>query len=692
MLFRSLKAATEALDNAVNDVIMSSLIRIGENSHLKAGGLLKAFGLDSTRKKADTTRSELSIKSVPYDTISREAITNAIPGYLRKILVAVGGKDEVYDYRSRSFKSLNKIKKEFREVTSTSNAIRYSSEGIRRKINTGDPTINLAFDLMMDNLSSITGDNGSSMYGKHELQSRLSDFSDPEKTYKYIKKLFPKKSLDESRKKQLHEFAKQLSTFNGFDISDLKLQAARQSINRNKEVEKYLSGMDDFQMNTSILKDKKNSDRNYLLKKSKYSQATPNISSKQYAGSLNGLNYTNAALFEIYRRLNKGINVYQTGQISVRTKPYENWGENYLKRPEGYRPKTVSTKNQTATQRTQVLYSQYDGYENPLTNNETSDGDVENLSKGDRFKRWGKTRGGEFMRAMSAGNPDEIRKVISDMTHDVSNVAGKELKKGMNKINNTFGNASGYLKNKLFGLDYKYTDDNGKTVHVKSKAGSNGEKGGFIGFLKDELKQGYNKATESAKRWIKDVQKDFDYGDDDEDKGIKSKRKKLIGGAIGAFAGAGILGGPMGLLAGSLAGSALSTSSIGKKLKDKLFGIDKETGKSTGLLTKLFDKVTRPVEYQVKKTLNFFAQGIKKHILGPISDIGFAFKNRIKKKASSFIKKHITDPIKNGAKKLFGMIFKGIGWGASKLWEGITGVKGSTTRGKAAAGDRKSVV
>lgn len=689
----NMKKNIKAFDDAVNDVIMSSLIRIGESDQFKHGGILKAFGLDSQRKYVDTTRANLKIKDVPYDTISREAITNAIPGYLRKILVAVGGNDEIYDYKSRTFKTAKNIRNEFKNVTTTFNAYGRSSNRVRNKVSIDDQFTNVAFDLMMDNLSSMTGGHDNITIGsngrvaKQSLKSTLKDFENPEKTFKYLQSLFPGK-LNNEQKKRLQNLAKGLSKFDGFDINDLKLQAAKQSIERNLKAEKYIQDMNNYQMDTSIIEDNKGINKNYLLKMyGLKDKSSSSISAKKNSlNNLSGVDYTNMALFEIYRRLNEGINVFQTGSKKTRNKQYENWHEKYLHRPGNYKPKNI-TKDATSisnvSSNNRSISSE--DYENPLVNNIDQEGNTENLSKGERIKRWGSTRGGQFLRAMSTGDPEEIKQVIRDSLFDITEVTGKGLKSGMSKINDKYGNVSGYLKNKLFGASYEYTDDNGKRIKVDSKSGKNGETGGLLGFLKDELKTSFDKTSQSAKKWMQDVQKDFNFGDS-KDKGINNKRKKLIGSAIGAFAGAGILGGPIGLLVGSLAGSALSTSSLGEKIKDKLFGVDEKTGKAKGILTKAFDKITRPIEYQIKKSINFFAQGLKKHVLGPLSDIGFALKNRVKKKINTALHKYFLDPLKNVGKKLISGLFKGLGKAGSFIWENVTGVKWASKRAKYGAG------
>lgn len=148
-----MKKGLNALDEVINETIMDSLIRIGENR--SSGGLKgfigQLFGIDSRRKSADTSRPGLEVKSVPFDTITREATIHAIPGYLRKILVALGGPDEVYDYRSRSFKTRSAIKKEFHSSAASTGTLGQASSRVRGAIGNDDFS-NMLYDLMITDL------------------------------------------------------------------------------------------------------------------------------------------------------------------------------------------------------------------------------------------------------------------------------------------------------------------------------------------------------------------------------------------------------------------------------------------------------------------------------------------------------------------------------------------------------------
>ena len=106
-----------SIDDAINDSIMQSLVQLGNSKwgNEPKSMIAKLFGIDGSRKEVNTDRADLSLKATPFDTVTKESIIGAIPGYLRKILVAVGGPDLVYDYRSRNFKTQGQIASEFRK-------------------------------------------------------------------------------------------------------------------------------------------------------------------------------------------------------------------------------------------------------------------------------------------------------------------------------------------------------------------------------------------------------------------------------------------------------------------------------------------------------------------------------------------------------------------------------------------------
>lgn len=655
----NLKKNMEALDNAVNETIMSSLIRIGEGGKWGPNEFSKIFGLDSTKKDVDKSRSNLELKNVGYNTLAQEYITSAIPGYLRKILVAVGGDDEIYDPRSRSFKTKAKVHQEYRDFSSMRGTLGGASSRVRQAFSGGSDTTRMLYDLMMNDLSSKTG-----AYGNpQELKTILKNFSDnPMATASYLRGLMGS-SYSKNDKRAVDHFAKALMSLDkGYGIQDIKNQAARQAVQQNMRKDKYFRTADAYGMDLTDIEDSTALDRQNIIRNYRGGSTIAGSGRSPVMAALTGSKYTNTALYEIYRKLNKGINVYQVGQDSSRDKPFADYKNRYLARPFGYRDKNISDNSNRKNRQARIAADNHH-YEDPLANSVDENGNPQELSRGQKFGRWGKVRGGQLINAMLTGSSDDVRDVFNDIVRDAGNVASSGMKKGLSKINDSFGNVSGYLKNKMFGTEYSYqdTDAKGRSVTKTVRSGNKG----LFGFFAEELKRDWTKAKDSGKKWWDEVSGYFDYdGKDSEEKKLASKRKKLIGASVGAFAGLGILGGPIGVIAGGLAGSALSTNNLGEKLKGKLFGRD-EKGKATGSLTKLFDKITRPIEYQIGKTINFVGNGLKKHVLGPISDVGFAIRKRLMRGANSLMTKFLWNPLKKVGSKIGKGILNGAGW----LWE-----------------------
>jgi hypothetical protein len=283
---------------------------------------------------------------------------------------------------------------------------------------------------------------------------------------------------------------------------------------------------------------------------------------KKSSGAKGGIDYTNYALYRIHQILRNGINVYQTGSSNAKNKPYSY--EN-LERPQG--AKMVAEPN----------------------NNETA-------------------------------NPAyEYGDIIKD---DIKDRALEFGKNSLSAINSSMGNIGGYLKHKLFGEGYEYTNEKGETVKVATN-----DKGGIFGFLGNQLHDMFGGVKEKAGSWLKTVGGYFDYGNDGD---ASSKRKQIMTSAVGAFAGAGILGGPLGLLIGGLAGSAMGASSVGSKINEFLFGKGGKDAdgnkKRMGIFTKLTNSIIDPIRFQFEKTFSHIGNVLKKNILGPLSDIGYVIK------------------------------------------------------------------
>lgn len=650
----------KALDDAISDTIMTSLIRLGENKNKFGikGDLARIFGIDSSRKNVDTSRSTLELKTVPFDSIAHEALTNAIPGYLRKILVAVGGEDSVYDYRSRSFKSKGAIHKEFREAAANRGTIYSASSKVKNAIGMDDFS-SMVYDLMMTELGSRT-DNGSA-------RGTVDKLSDKVEAEKYIRSLFSNMKLGKREKEMLSQVSGNVSmAASGTGAIDILNQVAKTNINRNSRVKSYVDNANDYNVDLSEIRDSMRYDMDTILeengivpKQKKGKKSTSAKVANSPNTNLQGLNYTNMALYEIYRRLNEGINVFQVGSNNSRGEPFKKLGDDYLQKPHSYRAKPIADLRGGSSVTGTILSgpSAHSDEENLLRNQGMEDGSTENLSGGQRFVRWGKKRGGDLSRAIFSGSPEQVRDAFTVMIREAGQAAGDGIKHGAAKINDSSGNVLGYLKHKITGAGYKTRDDDGNEVEIAKN-----EKGGFLGYF-DELIFGEGGAKGLAKRtssmgskWFKSVSSYFDYGDKDNDsKGGPAKRKQIIGASVGAMMGAGILGGPIGLIMGGIAGNAISqTDGIGDKIHKILFGDKEHEGdkkkdrnKRRGLIGRAVDNIVDPIRFQIGKTMTTFSTVLKKNILGPLSNIGAAIKERMANAAGGVVS------------KVFGGIFKG---------------------------------
>lgn len=86
----------------------------------KRGGLWEMFGnlLDLNKSRVSTKKNEFVKGPVPFDGITKRAITHVIPGYLKRILFAITGnpKDKiVYDMNAGRFIEEKDAKREYRE-------------------------------------------------------------------------------------------------------------------------------------------------------------------------------------------------------------------------------------------------------------------------------------------------------------------------------------------------------------------------------------------------------------------------------------------------------------------------------------------------------------------------------------------------------------------------------------------------
>lgn len=119
---KDLKEAFKDFNNTLSGVFANMLIKMNENKNSIDGGikglLASIFGTDEHLKTGISTYNYKK-DAVPFDGITRKAITEVIPTYLSKILSVLSNENETrYDYEQGRFVSLEDIKKQFKDITS----------------------------------------------------------------------------------------------------------------------------------------------------------------------------------------------------------------------------------------------------------------------------------------------------------------------------------------------------------------------------------------------------------------------------------------------------------------------------------------------------------------------------------------------------------------------------------------------
>jgi len=641
----NIEKSAKALDEAIGEVIMGSLIRLGENKYDFGfkGTVARMFGIDATRQQADTSRSSLELKAVPFDTVAKEALTQAIPGYLRDILVALGGADKVYDYRSRSFRTQGAIHRDFHNVGADTGLINFAGSNVKKYIG-DDETSSLMFDLLINQLGSMD----TKTLREGALKNKEAVKAIVKESMNGIS--FKGKSAS-TRNRVMEELANQIVNMDDMARTELVNQVASTTINRNIRMQQYVADADSKGVDLSGAKDTTKSAAKAIARQRgavvEGDESTIRGAKSPTETLIEGSNYTNKALYEIYRTLNTGINVYLRGsginkKGYKKKSPFEN-RSNVLDAPVEYTPKNISDSDSGEDTVSSTLGGKLD---DPLKDGKNPDGT--DMSTGDRIKARGKNLAGAFF----SGDARRIKDSFKLILNDVVDIAGSQLKKGVSKINESFGNVGGYLKHKLFGQGYSYTGTDGKPRVIKEN-----KKGGMFGFVQDHFKDMFTGAGSKAKDWFKNVSGYFNYSSGTakgEDATVETKRKRLLATSVGALGG-GLLAGPLGILVGSLAGNALSFSAgnIGSKISEMLFGKkDKKGKRSGGLFGRIGQTIFSPIKTEISKTFSHFGNILRKKILGPLSDLGVAIKERIS----------------NAASNTFGKVF---GWIGKKLMGGL---------------------
>jgi murein DD-endopeptidase MepM/ murein hydrolase activator NlpD len=683
----NVKKSLKGVDDAVSELVLGSLVRLGEqrySSNPIMSTIGRLFGVDTSRKEISTEKASLEVKAVPYDTISREALTSTIPGYLRQILIQLGGPDSTYDYRSRSWKTKAALESEFRNQVAPLGKLFNSTDSIKNTLGLGKDS-QVLYDLLIHDISS-------NKYGPTN-RSNIVNFQDSRKTEMYLMDLIKEIGPDRGDIAKVKAFAKRLGNLSPLDQTTLLNQAYRHNVERKERGDSFIANAESMNDDLSFINDSSTADKKHILNtymnynSGGASSVTPSSSKL----SLVGINYTNAALYEIYKRLNQGINVFKVGEDNLQKSRFISHKKDYLPNPGNWKDKPLRKPlygDSLLGNKTSTGGPAKNVDPNELTQEFDEDGNP--IPKDKRLLNWGKKKGLSFVKAMFSGDARELKDVLTSVFREIGEVGKNSAKSGLSRLNESFGNVTGYLKHKLFGTEYTYnetateTGPNGETitkttpVHIKAN-----EKDGVFGYITDNIKGMAKGGKDYLGTWFKDVSEFFDYGDDSDEKpDVKSKRAKLLKVSVGAFAGAGIIAGPMGLITGALVANALSFTNIGSRIRDWLFGKKGEDDKRKGgILRKAVNVIVDPIRYQIHKTLYSIGSMLRDNILGPLSDIGYAIKERVANTASN-VAKGIFTKLFSPVLKVGGSILKSMVHGAGSLFGPLVGGYGEAKRQK----------
>ena len=152
----------------------------------KGFGILKGLlGIDNTMTKKVDLRNKNDVTS--FDTDTKKAITEVMPGYLSQILSSLnGGKEMVFDYRQGKFSEKGKMKKDFQKRFDSDSKgndditelLKSFSKGDNKKLNSLQ---NLMQKIILDDDSNIIGDIKSS---KNNKDNKLKAYIDSDSTKK----------------------------------------------------------------------------------------------------------------------------------------------------------------------------------------------------------------------------------------------------------------------------------------------------------------------------------------------------------------------------------------------------------------------------------------------------------------------------------------------------------------------------
>ena len=490
--FPNLKDMLKTIDEGIGNAIMDGLLALGEYGKNGNGGFLgtigKFFGVSPEKETYSASRKNIELGPVPFDGMTKEAITNVIPGYLQQILVALGGQDRQYDYESRKFMTADEMRKMIMGNLTNENIFGDLSDDLK-KIIAGNESgvVNKKDKYIIENLMQ-------SLMENYDLTGTINSFKDKKELENYIKhNALSNVKIDNVLKSAISAFSERFSNAlnsknnQGLDF-DLFRSVQQQKITSNALLDQENAKQNAYDRNVDWIFGKNNRDnieKRYLASKlgieyvedkdEKKENKSENISTENstFADLITSpLDYVSKALFEIYRRLSVGINVFKVGEYNENVAEYQHKKFEYdvvLKEPKGYSPltlrspagnsgslSTVANKlkdvwfnnqksNEELTEEQKIAKRWEDKEDDPFAlydaisdqnkgrQNLLLNGKDEELSGSTRVGRFAKSAFGSIFNAFMSRDPKQMKAAWSNIRSDLKGYGLKGI------INDTFG-------------------------------------------------------------------------------------------------------------------------------------------------------------------------------------------------------------------------------------------------------------
>ncbi len=180
-----LQSSLKKFDETMSNFFPSMLLKISSLGENHEGNyfwemISKVFGVNNSNKNGIDV-GNYNKGQIPFDGVTKKAITEVIPTYLKKILAAVSGQEEMtFDYDKGIYKKTSEMKKEFEDeqnkrARSGLSDVISDVKARAKAYEFADPNIQKAFQDGIDNFFTRLGKSGKFL---NPIQDSEEDYND----------------------------------------------------------------------------------------------------------------------------------------------------------------------------------------------------------------------------------------------------------------------------------------------------------------------------------------------------------------------------------------------------------------------------------------------------------------------------------------------------------------------------------